>query len=137
MLIECLRIRPGGTYVPLGDKEYRFFERHTGGPHVAEVTDPDHIRILLAIAAYAPAQEPVITPAMLADAVGAPATQNDADPIAIAAPTLPVEPVAKPLDAMTDEDLDAEYLALFGRKPHGRAKRETIIADITAKRAEG
>lgn len=129
MLIECLRIRPGGTYVPLGDKEYRFFERHTGGPHVAEVTDPDHIRILLAIAAYAPVEERVITPAMLGEAVGAPA--RPVEPAAMA------EPATKPLEDMTDEELDAAYLSLFGRKPHGRAKRTTIVADILAKRAEG
>ncbi|QCP84329.1 hypothetical protein EYE35_01145 [Cereibacter sphaeroides] len=129
MLIECLRIRQGGTYAPIGDKEYRFFERQPGGPHVAEVTDPEHIAIFLAITAYVPAEEPAAAPEKLEPAqLVAPAAPE---------PPAPVDPAARPLEDMTDEEIDAAYVALFGRKPHWRAKRETIIADIIEKRAEG
>ncbi len=34
------------------------------------------------------------------------------------------------LDAMTDEELAAAYEAAMGKKPHHKAKRETIIAQM-------
>jgi len=48
MFIECLLKRPGGTVVELDGKKYHF-KPNSHGDHVAEVTDPRHIEILLNI----------------------------------------------------------------------------------------
>lgn len=49
MLIVCKIKREGGTNVDFGKKKYHFKPKEADGMHIAEVTDPDHIVILLAI----------------------------------------------------------------------------------------
>lgn len=48
MLIKCLLKRDGGSKIDLGEKEYHFAPNEQGD-HIAEVTNKDHIKTLLAI----------------------------------------------------------------------------------------
>lgn len=50
MLIECTIKRQHGTHLEYpGGVLYHFKPATPGGPHVCEVTDPDHIESLLAV----------------------------------------------------------------------------------------
>lgn len=113
MRIECLRIRPNGTKVDLGDAEYHFAPTKGDPRHIADVTNAGHIKTLLAIEAYRIADEQVA--AMLAESNALPTPAPiDGD---------------KPLGDMTDDELRALYAARFG-KPAGKRKRATLIAEL-------
>ena len=47
MIIESIIQRAAGTTVTLGATTYRFEPKHSDGPHVADVTNAEHIKILL------------------------------------------------------------------------------------------
>ena len=49
MKIRCKLERAGGSHVTIGGKEYHFKPQGPGGPHIAEVTDKEHIGRLLSI----------------------------------------------------------------------------------------
>lgn len=52
MKIVCKVERPGGSLIDIGGIEYRFTPESEGGLHVADVTEPAHIRRFLEIPDY-------------------------------------------------------------------------------------
>lgn len=105
MKIESIIRRKNGTTVPFNDGTvYKFQPEVEGGPHVAEVTNQEHIDRFLSItegfrAAEQPAQAPVA----------------DQDEEARAAER---------------EALVALYVERFDRKPHHKKSIETIRAEL-------
>lgn len=116
MLIECLRIRPNGTKVEFGETEYHFAPTEADPRHIAEVTQVDHIKRLLAIDAYRIADEHIAQTLAESNALPKPA---------------PADGSAKPLGDMTDDELRTLFAASLG-KPAGKRKRATLIAEIEA-----
>lgn len=68
MKIECVLRRPGGTTVNIGGIDYSFAP-DARGRHVAEVTQPEHIRAFASIEGYRlitdPAPQPTTTEAVM------------------------------------------------------------------------
>jgi hypothetical protein len=90
--IESILHRVGGTIIAVGDVRYEF-EPDAEGRHVAEVTDPKHIKLFESIKEgfraldEAPVASPVLMPAPVAPVAG------EAEPPA--KPTLPNFPKGK------------------------------------------
>ena len=152
VLIRSKITRPGGTTVSMQDGTKITFKPDENGDHVAMVTNREHINRLLAIPegyelhfadTPAPAVPVLSAPpkaVLIADAtpvLPAPATTTTAAPVepAQAAPIKLPENTAD-LDALTDEEIKAIYQAEWNKPPHPKAKRETIIAQIEARREE-
>ena len=159
LIIECMLIRKGGTQVDMGDKTIYHFKDDGTGAHVATISNPEHIGILLGIReAYrvygaaaaeaavgiAPAATAMIQPAPIA-AIAAPAIVAPViapAPAIVPAPAPSIDPPTTlnaqlGLDANMDIDqLRAVFLQEVGREPSARAKPETMIAQIEAVRAE-
>ena len=141
MLIECLRHRPGGTYVGLGEDEYHFRPRVPDGPHVDEVVKADHLSILLAIAAYrvadaevqemlVPSEPAPVEPQVDTPEIPAPAAAPVADEPLVPAPAEPV--TLSGFDGMSDEQVAAIYTERSGKAPHHKVKRARQIELIEA-----
>ena len=159
MFIERILRDPDGTKVRLGATEYRFRPIWNGGPHVARVEDEAHQSVLLSIPeGYREYTGPMPDVGMAAAAIGALITPPAA-PAPIPAPVepAPVEPApvepeqtnpddngadqaggdaATDFDALDDDALRALFKDEIGRAPSPRAGRDTMIAQIEAKRAE-
>lgn len=155
LIIECLLIRKGGTQVDIGDKTIYHFKDDGNGAHVATISNPEHIGILLGIReAYrvygaAAVEAPLgVAPAATATIQPAPIVAPVIAPVAAPAPAIvptPAPSIDPPttlnaqlgLDANMDLDqLRAVFLQEVGREPNARAKPETMIAQIEAVRAE-
>lgn len=152
MLIERILSAPGGTVVTFKGARYHFKPVEDGGPHIAEVTNPEHIARFMDIPegyrvhgeaedddAPAPRAEGVLGGTGLSDgadtlsggADGADSPPGGQDP----GPDPERPPVPEiPLAEQTDEQLRATFEAVIGRKPHGKASRETLVAQIEAAR---
>lgn len=145
MLIRCKLKRPGGTEVKMADGRLIHFRPDENGDHVALVSDPDHIQRLLSItegyqihAMNAPAV-PVADlggakPAIVAFTSAEPVPAPGPEPFTFE-PFMSDEP-AKGFDEMTDDEIRGLFEAELKRKPHHNSKRETMIAQIEAVRAE-
>lgn len=139
MLIESIILRKGGTFASIGGKEYHFAPREEDGPHVCEVTDPAHIERFLSVTegyraagkVEAPKPEPIFKAAVTPKPAPAPVLEP------VEADTDESGEDDLPLEAMTLTDLRALHEAETGAKPHGRAGRGKIIADILAHREKG
>ncbi len=145
-IIECIPQREGGSRVELFDVIYNFAPAEPYGPHVAVVADPDAIARFMEI----PDFRFVGTVAGDAEPGNLGLQDNPAQSgIKGAAPDQPAPPAAAPvvpaqtpdpasdapitaetLETLTDDELDAKHVEVVGAKPHGRAKRTTIIASI-------
>jgi len=115
MLIRCKQIRtlPNGTKgsnIDMGDGTIIPFREDENGDHVAMVSNPKHLQRLLSIV------EGYEIHAM-PEPVAAPADATD-------------------LSALDEDQIRAVYEAELKRKPHHNAKRETMVAQIEALRAE-
>lgn len=119
MKIQSLRIREGGTHVDLDNAAYHFAP-NAAGHHVADVTNSKHLSKLLATDAFI-----VYDPAEATALADEPTKQADTGGAG------PIIAVAD-LDDMTDADLKAHYLALFG-KAAGNKGRAKLIAELSAK----
>jgi hypothetical protein len=155
-LIRSKLIRPGGSTITMADGAIITFKPDENGDHVAMVSNRDHINRLLSIsegyelhfgATPAPAvpvlsappkpvvtamAQPVVQPAPLpppVEPVAAVVAQPVADPT-------PVPENASDLASLTDDELKAVYRDEWKKEPHHKAKRETLIAQIEAIRAE-
>ena len=157
MLIRCKLKRPGGTKVTMADGTSIAFQPDENGDHVALVSNPDHIQRLLSItegyqihslpAPVAPVADlggakpaPVILPlpADLKDT--APSIEPPAIQIAPADAMPPSHPAPEAAGGKLEDQTDDEIRSIFEeelkRKPHHNSKRETMIAQIEAFRAE-
>ena len=142
-LICCKLKRPGGTTVTMADGAVIKFVPDENGDHVAAVSNRDHINRRLSISeGYAlhfedmPAATPVLSaPPKAVVTQGAqpvvPATQPPVEPVIV-----PVPDNTSDLAALTDDEIKAVYRAEWNKEPHPKAKRETIIAQIEARREE-
>jgi hypothetical protein len=139
MFIERILSPTGGTVVTLKGTRYHFKPVEDGGPHIAEVTNPEHIARFLEITegyrahgeaedgdAPADPDQDADTLSGGADGADSPPGGQDPDP----EPPVPEIPLAE----QTDEQLRATFEAVIGRKPHGKASRETLVAQIEAAR---
>lgn len=127
MKIERINSRAGGTPVKFPATAgfpaitYHFAPERDGGPHVAMVTNEAHIKRLLSMPeGYRECQE---AETLLAD------PDDEKVRTGNAADIIPPD-----LTSISDERLAEVYQLLFGKAPHPRAARDTIIAKIeTAK----
>jgi len=126
MRIESILRRPGGTRVTLDGVEYHFVP-DAEGREFCDVSNPEHVKILLAIQEgyrAAEASKTADLPKMELTTV---------EPLAPAeeAPTEEVPATEAP--ATDDRDYWVEqYQARFGRKPHGKWPIERIRAELEA-----
>lgn len=157
MKIETILKRPGGTKVRLGSDTYHF-KPDDQDRHVAEVENPDHVKVLLNIPeGYRsldplPAQQVSLDEAMavlkaqfpnadFSALTGGSAPQAEPEAPATA-PVIEPDPEDEGDDdpaglaALSDEELRAEFEELIGRKPNANMLRENMEAQITAKLAE-
>lgn len=118
MKIVCTIKRKLGTHTKMPDDGtvYHFLPNERGD-HVAEVTNPAHIKRLLEIDVYLPYGEP------------APVAEPEPED----AP-LPPE-VTADLTTKTLEELQAEYLHRFGRAAHPATKYDTLLRKLAEGRA--
>ena len=147
--IECILIREGGSKVEIDGKTYHFkpSDDHDGR-HVCTVTDQDAISRFMAVPeAY---RAVGFTAASAAQHVAAAADNGEPEPAddvpgeanaeANASTTEPAPdaPENKPttLDDLTDAELRAHFELVVGRKANARAKRDTLIDQIKAAKAE-
>lgn len=163
MLIECLIKRPGGSHVDLDGTQYHF-KPDAADRHTADVMIDAHVDRFLSISdAYrvaramtAPAAAVGIAklapqsghantaPQVIAAATLAPQTQDPShapvssednsatDAETEAASVAPEE--SDDLDAMTEDQVRAEYASTYGTEARATAKVETLKAKIRAKR---
>lgn len=149
-----------GSNIDMGDGTTIAFREDDNGDHVAMVSNPKHIQRLLSITeGYeihrmpAQPQDTMASQAAMMD-VGAPPRPETAAPPSPPAPTqtvppapvqaaqAPAEPQAEPpavvgdLAALNEEEIRAVFERELKRKPHHNAKRETMVAQIEAMRAE-
>lgn len=149
MLIQCKLKRPGGTTVKMADGTNISFQPDENGDHVAFVSNPDHIQRLLSITeGYQIHSLPApFAPEVVLGAKAGPTHVSDPEPVPQDEPVGPPPPTqdeptpASPapgtaLDEMTDDAIRSIFEAELGRKPHHNSKRETMIAQIEAFRAE-
>ncbi|EDM71054.1 hypothetical protein RAZWK3B_16695 [Roseobacter sp. AzwK-3b] len=113
MLIETTEIRKGGSKHSIGDKVYHF-KPGLDGRHVCDVVDNAHIQRFLSLEPFMPYEEKP-----LGGEVAAPVTNE----VAFAA----LEDIYAEL---SDEDLAERYSEVLGKKPHHKAKRETLVAAL-------
>lgn len=151
MLLQSNIFRPKGTIVefdgPRGPRSIHYHFKaqanDEGAPHLCDVTDEEHIEILLAVPgrafslhkrakvdAVAPVAPVITAPAMSVIAALPPVPTPE--PVVTPAPaqqtTEPVAPVAiEGIDA-----LRAEYTRLYGQPPHPATKADTLRARIAA-----
>lgn len=152
MLLQSNIFRPKGTVVefdgPRGPRSIHYHFKaqanDEGAPHLCDVTDEEHIEILLAVPgrafslhkrakveAMAPANPVVKAPAMSVIDAMPPAPTPEPDATQAPAQEPPVAPVAlEGIDA-----LRAEYAALHGQPPHPATKADTLRARIAAFKA--
>lgn len=141
MLIERILSAPGGTVVTFKGTRYHFKPVEDGGPHIAEVTNPEHIARFMDIpegyrvhgeagADDAPADPSQDNDTLSGGTDGADSPPGDQGPGPDPEPPEPEIPLAE----QTDEQLRATFEAVIGRKPHGKASRETLVAQIEAAR---
>lgn len=160
MKIECLLKRAGGSIVSIDSATYHFrpesglFE----DPHVAEVGDDDHIDLLMAIVPPAylavpfpmpiaapsartltatPPTHPAPAAAGAVTTVSSPVAAKKPAKKAKAAPAAPVPEPAKeeapvdPFAAMSDDDLLAAFVGIFG-DPEPETTREEMVEALRA-----
>lgn len=147
MDIESILIREGGTKVEIGTKQYHFLPSAAyGGAHVAEVTEPTHLGILLGIpegyrVAVKPGDEAASEPApvqpavtgrsvdagafLAAAAAAADTAAADAEQVETPAdetPAAPAEPVAAaaPVDTDRLDGMDHDALVAEFERLEGR-----------------
>ena len=142
MKIECIQRRQGGTRVTLRGSIYHFAPRVEDGRHVCEIENEDHIGALLRHPEGYRIAPKTVREEARAERVTQPAEALQVDPTP-SVPVVPMGATSEPapagvvaLDDMSDEHLATVYEAEIGRKPHARAKRETMIAQIEEARAE-
>ncbi|MGP9804030.1 hypothetical protein [Paracoccus sp. NSM] len=156
MFIERILRDPDGTKVRLGAIEYRFRPIWNDGPHVARVEDEAHQSVLLAIREgyreYSGPMPDVETAAAAISAIITPPAAPAPAPVVTPEPEpaqgdqtgAASEPAqdgegqapATDFDALDDDALRALFKDEIGRAPNSRAGRDTMIAQIEAKRAE-
>lgn len=139
MLIRSKIERKGGTTVTIAERTYEFVPQEPGAPHICNVEDEADIARFLSIpegyevvreakapkaAAPAPASEPEPQPEPEPDD----AIEGETDGALFIVLTSP--------DDATDEQVADAFMALYGRAPNPKAKRETIIQRIAEKAAE-
>lgn len=136
MLIRCLILRSGGSFITLDDTEYHFapIDSAPGSPHVALVLNKEHQARLLSITeAYLfhgmPDEEPAGPPA--------PATTADEEPFVLPerAEAAFERIIAAPA-AATEEDARLTFAAMEGREAHHKAKTLSIVKKIIGTAAE-
>lgn len=144
MLIRCKIQRKGGSKVLMGGIEYHFkpHDDAPDSPHIANVTNEEHIAKFLSVTeAYVfhkatAAEAPAPAPAPAQPAAAAPAIEPDpldddtpdldeAKPGYVAMQAILADP-----EAATEEQADAAYEFLEGRKPHGRASLSTVVRKV-------
>ncbi|TNE66836.1 MAG: hypothetical protein EP336_09475 [Rhodobacteraceae bacterium] len=156
MLIERILKEPGGARITFKDgAAYHFKPRESDGAHVAEVTDEGHVSRLLAIregyrvASGADLDVPpgqtiveTITGEAQTNVTGQEPQSSDGataqEDNGALQPTMGAvnnddDPA---LEAQSDEKLREIFEAEVGRKPHTKAGRDTMIAQIEAARAQ-
>ena len=140
MLIECIRIREGGTKVALGNATYHFrpSDAHDGR-HVAEVENPAHIKTLLGIEAYVPVDvaagdETPADPEPEPELDGATGNDDAEGDMAADAPpptdAANVDAITAEVEAMTEEQARARYEEVLLRKPHANMAEKTVKARL-------
>ncbi len=111
MKIQCILPRKGGTRVEIDGIEYHF-EPFADGAQVADIESEKHIDRFLSISEgyrlYRGASSPEV--ASEAESETAPGSTSEEN----------------------RDELAAAYAAKFGKKPHYRAKLETIKAELEA-----
>lgn len=136
MKIQCKLVRPHGTQVTLDGALYDF-QPDAHGLHVCEVEREDHIERFLSIGegyrALTDAPEVAVTGEVPTAAPTLTPADDDPEPEPETAPGDDDEPDEEEqvaLEDMTDAELATLYVNVFGKKPNGKAKRETLIARI-------
>lgn len=153
MLLKTTLIRDGGSTHEIDGVTYHF-GGPGDGPHVCEVASQAHVKRFLGIDGFEIADEPVPVPTPAAPMIqmdrdnraAAAAAALAALPVTNTAPIAPpVQPAASILDgtdavaeslpapdfnAMDDAAIDAAFVERFGKPPHPRAKRASIIRTL-------
>lgn len=151
MLIVSKIRRTGGTRVTIDGKDYEFKPTdQSGEKHVCDVEDEAAIQRLLSVPegfeAMHPGEAVDFTPTPKPtpeDRLEADIDPNAEEPVeagkddAEATLEADIEPDnSDGLNDLTDLDLSHAYKDVFGKAPHGRMKRETIITEIRKALAE-
>lgn len=142
MLIESKLKRTGGTTVTMRDGTTITFRPNEAGAHVADVLVHKHIQELLAVSEGFGIYGAENDTHADQDDDSSPIIQehdqdDDDDDDLIEDTTKTVsEPLAMPLEHMTETDLRALYAAEIGEAPHHRAGIASMIRAIEAKRAQ-
>jgi len=137
--IECTLKRKDGSRIDIDGTEYHFqpSEAH-GGRHVCAVSNPDHIAIFLGISE----SYKMLGIANADEAKGVARNEKEPDGDAAIADPDPVSDqnehhnTPTTIADLTDAELRAHFELTVGRKPNPKAKRETLIAQIEAAKAD-
>jgi hypothetical protein len=117
--IRCKIERKDGTPVRIGDVDYHFAPQVPNGPHVAEVSDEQHIARFLAITeGYEPLEA--------VEVAGMKATVTQ--PVELATTEVHIAP---DYSTFTRPQLEEAYEEKFGVKPHPRSKDATLVGKLT------
>lgn len=136
MRIETTLIRKGGSIVDMGDGTSYHFRPDTpaGTRHFAIVTNKAHIKRLLSIEGYEPADDDDdATVATAPDPEPADDDNDDIDAKLVDPEDGPTVPMSDH-DAMSDDDLRRDFEAMLGRAPHPKMTRANLIAKIAEAR---
>ena len=143
-VFECILKRPHGTQIDMNGTAYDF-QPDEQGRHVAAVSDPRHVAVLLTIpegyrmlgiVTGAPVKteakpEPVAAPVQEAKQDTAPAPTDEAStPVVAAPPGFPAPPTAEEMMAMDADAVRKIYAVEVGKAAGPRAKQETMVETI-------
>lgn len=143
-VFECILKRPRGTQIDMNGTTYDF-QPDEQGRHVAAVSDPRHVAVLLSIpegyrmlgiVAGAPVKteakaEPVAAPVQEAKPEPVPAPKDESPaPVATMPPGFPAPPTADEMMAMDTDAVRKIYAVEVGKAAGPRAKQETMVETI-------
>lgn len=140
MRIELTIRRKGGSHVELDGTTYHFAPTATDPRHTAEVTNKAHLKRLLSIDGYEPADgdegeadaapqaDPVTPIAPEPEVIRVSAADLDGDDEDGEAMDDDAE--ADDLDALDDDALRSRFESMLNRAPHPAMKRDNLIAKI-------
>lgn len=147
-VFECILKRPRGTQIDMNGTTYDF-QPDEQGRHVAAVSDPRHVAVLLTIpegyrmlgiVAGAPVKteakpEPTTAPVQDATPEPAPAPKDEAPAPATSEPSaFPAPPTAEEMMAMDADAVRKIYAVEVGKAAGPRAKQETMVETIVQMR---
>lgn len=135
MKILCKIKRSGGSHIEMPkDFTVYHFAPNEHGDHVADVSNKEHIKILLGIDAYEPYDGPAPAAAPAKAAEDETETETETTGGQEPAADQPTDEVAirAALANLTLEELQAEYHHIYGRAAHPQSKHATLLDKVVA-----